>query len=307
MSNTPVSFSALKRSRGSVEKLEAAIKAASSNGKKEDTRFWEPTVDKSGNGYAIIRFLPAPPQDGEDGLPWVRQFTHGFQGPGGWFIDNCPTTIEQKCPVCEGNNILWNTGIESNKKIVSERKRKLSYTANILVVNDPAAPANNGTVRLFKFGKKIFDKIYEKMHPEFPDEKVFSPFDLWEGANFSLKIRKVEGYRNYDKSGFDVQSPVADDDAKLEAIWKQEHALKEFVEPKNFKSYAQLEARRVKVLGTAVQSSTAESTPLEPEQEHEDTPPQSFAPKAANPAPVGQVADEEDEDLSFFKNLADDE
>ena len=170
-------FNTLKRSRGSVEKLTQEIQKLSQNNKQDD-RFWEPTVDKAGNGHAIIRFLPAPPQDGEDGLPWVRMFSHSFQGPGGWFINNCPTTIEEKCPVCEGNNVLWNSGIEANQAVVRTRKRKLHYIANILVVSDPAKPENDGKVKLFKFGKKIFDKVYEKMHPEFPDEVAFSPFEL---------------------------------------------------------------------------------------------------------------------------------
>ncbi len=159
MSSTPTSFSALKRSRGSVEQLTKAIQASTQT-KREDDRFWEATVDKAKNGHAAIRFLPAPPQDGEDGLPWVRTFSHGFQGPGGWLIELCPTTLEQKCPVCEANNLLWNSGIEANKDIARARKRKLSYTANILVVGDPAKPENDGKVKLFRFGKKIFDKVY---------------------------------------------------------------------------------------------------------------------------------------------------
>ena len=191
------SFANLKRGRSDLAKLTKAIEATSQPaeaGSKDDTRFWQPEVDKAGNGMAVIRFLPAPAADGDDALPWVRVFSHGFQGPGGWFIDNCLTTINEKCPVCEHNNKLWNSGIESNKDIARKQKRKLSYVANILVISDPSNPANEGQVKLFKFGKKIFDKITEAMNPEFADETPVNPFDMWEGANFKLKIRNVEGY-----------------------------------------------------------------------------------------------------------------
>jgi len=296
-------FSALKRSRGSVEKLTQEIQKLSQSN-KQDERFWEPTVDKAGNGHAILRFLPAPPQDGEDGLPWVRLFSHSFEGPGGWFINNCPTTIEGKCPVCEGNNTLWNTGIEANQTIVRVRKRKLHYIANVLVVSDPAKPENDGKVKLFKFGKKIFDKVYEKMHPEFPDEQAFSPFDLWDGANFKLKIRKVEGYRNYDKSEFSSQSPIADSDEKMESLWKQEYSLKEILDKKNFKTYDQLESRRAKVIGTVPQSATAESAQgsMPDLDDEESVPSQSLTPNQSTGTPV----DDDDADMSFFKNLAED-
>lgn len=292
-------FNALKRSRGSVEKLTQEIQKLSQNNKQDD-RFWEPTVDKAGNGHAILRFLPAPPQDGEDGLPWIRMWSHSFQGPGGWFINNCPTTIEEKCPVCEGNNVLWNSGIEANQAIVRIRKRKLHYIANVLIVSDPAKPENDGKVKLFKFGKKIFDKVYEKMHPEFPDEVAFSPFDLWDGANFKLKIRRVDDYRNYDKSEFAAQSPISDSDEKLESIWKQEHSLKEFLDKKNFKPYDQLETRRAKVIGTVPQTLSAEVSQEKMVSDYEDDAPTS---KPTVQAP-SQMPDEDDGDLSFFKNLA---
>lgn len=292
-------FNALKRSRGSVEKLTQEIQKLSQNNKQDD-RFWEPTVDKAGNGHAILRFLPAPPQDGEDGLPWIRMWSHSFQGPGGWFINNCPTTIEEKCPVCEGNNVLWNSGIEANQAIVRIRKRKLHYIANVLIVSDPAKPENDGKVKLFKFGKKIFDKVYEKMHPEFPDEVAFSPFDLWDGANFKLKIRRVDDYRNYDKSEFAAQSPISDSDEKLESIWKQEHSLKEFLDKKNFKPYDQLETRRAKVIGTVPQTLSAEVSHEKMVSDYEDDAPTS---KPTVQAP-SQMPDEDDGDLSFFKNLA---
>ena len=290
-----MSFANLKRNRDSLDKLTKAIETTTQNaeaGSKDDTRFWQPTVDKSGNGMAVIRFLPAPSVDGDDGLPWVRRFDHGFQGPGGWFIDNCLTTVGDKCPVCEHNSTLWNSGIEANKEIVRKQKRRLSYVANIYVVSDPSNPENEGTVRLFKFGKKIFDKISEVMNPEFPDETPLNPFDLWEGANFKLKIRNVEGYRNYDKSEFADKALLLDgDDAKLEAVYTKEHSLKDFTDKKHFKPYEQLKARLDKVLGfegDAVPNIRAEDVELP-------------APVARAKAPV---ADTVDDDLDYFKSLA---
>jgi hypothetical protein len=248
------SFANLKRNSSQFDKLTKAVESVNNQsveaGSKEDTRFWQPEVDKAGNGMAVIRFLPAPSIDGEDGLPWVRVFNHGFQGPGGWYIENSLTTLNQKDPVSEYNSTLWNSGIEANKEIARKQKRKLTYIANILVVSDPANPSNEGQIKLYKFGKKIFDKISEAMNPEFADETPVNPFDMWEGANFKLKIRNVEGYRNYDKSEFADKSALFEgDDSKLEELWKQEYSLKEFLEPKQFKSYEVLKARLDKVLG----------------------------------------------------------
>jgi hypothetical protein len=248
------SFANLKRNSSQFDKLTKAVESVNNQsveaGSKEDTRFWQPEVDKAGNGMAVIRFLPAPSIDGEDGLPWVRVFNHGFQGPGGWYIENSLTTLNQKDPVSEYNSTLWNSGIEANKEIARKQKRKLTYIANILVISDPANPSNEGQIKLYKFGKKIFDKISEAMNPEFADETPVNPFDMWEGANFKLKIRNVEGYRNYDKSEFADKSALFEgDDSKLEELWKQEYSLKEFLEPKQFKSYEVLKARLDKVLG----------------------------------------------------------
>ena len=286
-----MSFANLKRNRSSFEKLSKAVEATSAGteNSKEDNRFWQPEVDKAGNGMAVIRFLPAPAVDGDDALPWVRVFSHGFQGPGGWFIDNCLTTINEKCPVCEHNNTLWNSGIEANKEIARKQKRKLSYIANVLIVSDPSDPSNEGQIKLFKFGKKIFDKITEAMNPEFADETPVNPFDMWEGANFKLKIRNVEGYRNYDKSEFESASPLFDgDDAKLEELWKKEHSLKEFVEKKQFKSYEALKTRLDKVLGF-------EGAPIR--SKAEDT-----VAKIDEDIDTRNTGD--DEDLDYFKSLA---
>jgi hypothetical protein len=246
---------------------------------------------------ATIRFLPAPAVDGDDGLPWVRVFNHGFQGPGGWFIDNCLTTVNEKCPVCEHNSTLWNSGIEANKEVARKQKRRLTYVANILVVSDPSNSSNDGQIKLYKFGKKIFDKISEAMNPEFADETPVNPFDMWEGANFKLKIRNVEGYRNYDKSEFAGKSPLYDgDDAKLEELWKSEFSLSEFTDKKQFKPYEQLKGRLYKVLGfdgAPVNLKTKAETAVLDTYREDDI------------AVIDKkIASADDEDLDYFKSLA---
>ncbi len=286
-------FSKLRNNRNSFEKLTKAVESINTNsesGSKGDDRFWSPEVDKAGNGMAVIRFLPAPAVDGDDGLPWVRLFDHGFQGPGGWYIENSLTTLNQKDPVSEYNSILWNSGIEANKEIARKQKRRLHYIANVYIVSDPKNPQNEGTIRLYKFGKKIFDKITEAMNPEFEDEKAINPFDFWEGANFKIKIRQVEGYRNYDKSEFDSPSALLDsDDAKLEALWKKQHSLKDFLDPKHFKSYDTLKAKLDKVLGLDGAAPVSKV-------------------KAENitPAMTTLSPDLDDEELDYFKSLAED-
>lgn len=298
-----MSFQNLKRNSGNLEKLSKAVEQLKSKDGNNNANFWHPELDKAGNGYAIIRFLPAPAVDGDDGLPWVKIFTHGFQGPGGWLIENCRTTLGiDDCPVCKYNTTLWNSGIESNKEIVRKQKRKLSYVANVMVIEDSKNPENEGKVVLFKFGKKIFDKLTEAMQPEFEDETPINPFDLWKGANFKLKIRKVEGYSNYDKSEFDEVSALLDgDDEKLEEIWKQEHSLKELVDPKNFKEPEQIQNRLDKVLGigSAAPRSTVEHLKAE-------------AASVQKKNVIQDVADEvdvptEDDDLSYFSKLAEED
>lgn len=290
------SFAALKRSRDtSMDRLTKELDKFTNSGKKnEDDRFWRAEVDKSGNGYAVIRFLPAP--QGED-VPWVRLWNHGFQGPGGWYIENSLTTINQKDPAGELNSKLWNSGNEKDKEIARKQKRRLTYISNIYVVKDPAHPENEGKVFLFKFGKKIFDKLNEKMNPEFEDEKPVNPFDLWNGANFKLKIRNVEGYRNYDKSEFDDVSALAEED-ELEKIWKSENALSPLVAPDQFKSYAELSTRLDKVLNTE-NSVSEEDMPF------------LAAPKVSKTAEAksfpSKKADHEDDDtLALFEKLAQD-
>lgn len=246
-------FANLKKSSGNLDKLSKVLEQMNSpsSSVSNDENFFKCDVDKAGNGYAVLRFLPAPAVDGDDGIPWAKIYTHGFQAAGGWYIENSLTTLNEKDPVSEYNSELWNSGIEANKEIARKQKRRLTYISNVLVIEDSKHPENNGKVFLFKFGKKIFDKITEAMNPAFEDEKPINPFDLWVGANFKLKIRKVEGYQNYDKSEFESASALYNgDDAKLEALWQSEYSLKEFLDKKHFKSYDELRTRLARVLGS---------------------------------------------------------
>jgi hypothetical protein len=247
-----------KRSKSSINELTKKIEETNKKESYTDDRFWRPELDKSSNGYAVIRFLPAV--DGED-TPWAKYYSHGFQGKGGWFIENCPTTLGEKCPVCESNSELWNSGIEKDKDIARNRKRRLHYTSNIYIVSDPANPQNEGKVFLYKYGKKIFDKIQEAMNPEFADEDKVNPFEFWEGANFKLKVRKVAGFINYDKSEFETTSALLEgDDTKLEELWKTQYALTEFTAAKNFKPYDELRTKRDNVLGADIRQTTSDNT-----------------------------------------------
>ena len=277
-----------KRSKSSIEDLTKKIEDLNKEASYKDDRFWKPEVDKAGNGYAVIRFLPAAP--GED-IPWAKVYSHAFQGKGGWLIENCPTTIGQKCPICEGNSELWNSGIEKDKDIARNRKRKLSYISNILVVSDPANPANDGKMFLYKYGTKIFGKIQEAMQPQFKDEEAINPFDFWKGANFKLKIRKVAGFINYDKSEFDSQSELyRGDDEKLESLWKNLNKLNEFVNPAEFKNYEDLKKKMNDVLGGDLRDIGAQSKTIE----DEDTP---STPKRSGPS------DSEDA-MAYFERLS---
>jgi hypothetical protein len=311
-----MSFANLKKqsSLGSLtNKLVKEVeKMNNTAGSSSDDRFWKPEMDKSGNGYAVIRFLPA--SDGED-LPWVKLFSHAFQGPGGWYIENSLTTINQKDPVSELNRELWNSGSDKDKETVRKQKRKLSFYANIYVVKDPANPQNEGRVFLYKFGKKIFDKIMEAMQPEFEDETPINPFDFWQGANFKLKLVKKDGYWNYDKSEFDRPSALLEDDDALEALWKKQHSLTAFTAADQFKSYDDLKKRLDYVLGnkstrkSTVEEETeydnyaaAESKSVTEDQVMEKLE-QSY--KASQSSVASTDDDDEDDALSYFSKLAD--
>ena len=289
-----MSFASLKK-QSSLGSLTAKLvkeveKTNSAN--KGDERLWKPEVDKAGNGYAVIRFLPAP--DGEE-LPWARIWNHGFQGPGGWYIENSLTTLGQKDPVSEHNSQLWNSGIEANKEVARKQKRRLNYTSNVYIIKDPANPQNEGQVFMYRYGKKIFDKINDLMNPEFEDESPVNPFDLWSGANFKMKIRKVEGYSNYDKSEFDSPSTLLDDDERLEEIWKSQRSLKELVSEDKFKSYDELKSKLDRVLGLS--ATAAAPTPSN------DVPFDGGQPYTPPPAPASEST-EEDEGMDYFQKLA---
>ena len=294
-------FAQMKKNRSAqFDKLAKAAETLATSKPSGDDRFWKPTVDAAGNGSAIFRFLPPP--DGED-VPFVRYWDHGFQGPGGWYIEKSLTTLGQEDPVSEYNSKLWNSGVDSDKEIARKQKRRLHYISNIYMIKDPGNPSNEGKVFLYEYGKKIFDKINDLMHPEFEDETPVNPFDLWEGANFRMRIRQVEGYRNYDKSDFDSPSALFDDDEKLEAIWKSQHALAELVDPKQFKSYNELSTRLARVLGhspnaPAASKAIEEDAPWSPPAAQE-----KVAPEASSKAPSFDTEDD-DESLAFFQKLA---
>ena len=301
-----MSFADLKKQSklGSLTaKLVKEVEKMNSSGGQGDDRLWKLDVDKSGNGYAVIRFLPAP--DGED-LPFVKLYSHAFQGPGGWYIENSLTTLGQKDPVSEHNTLLWNNGTDAGKDTARKQKRKLTYISNIYVVKDPANPENEGKVFLYKYGKKIFDKIMEAMKPEFADETPINPFDFWAGANFKLKIRRVEGYQNYDKSEFGSAEALFDDDAKLEEIYNSLYNLNEFTDASNFKSYDKLKQRLDSVLGL---KKPVKAPIAEEELSSEDDGRGSYTAPVAT-EPVREVAsveptseDEDDESLSYFSRL----
>ena len=293
-----MSLENLKRSN-SLDKLLGEVKKENAPQEKKsykDERLWKPEVDKAGNGYAVIRFLPAV--EGED-MPWAKVWNHAFQGPTGqWYIENCLTTLGKNDPVSEMNSAYWNTGIESDKEIARKQKRKLQYFSNIYVVSDSKHPENEGKVFLFRYGKKIFDKIMAAMQPEFEDEKAINPFDFWEGANFKLKIRKVAGYWNYDSSDFDTPSAIFDNDEKIEEVWKKQYPLSEFSAASNFKSYEELKTRLDAVLSGSVTVGNVTD-------KMEDAP---IAAPVVDTAPVESAPivekEEEEDSMAYFEKLA---
>ena len=293
-----MSFKDLKKQSklGSLTaKLVKEVEKMNNTGGNADDRIWKLDVDKGGNGYAVIRFLPAP--EGED-LPFVKLYSHAFQGPGGWFIENSLTTLGQKDPVSEYNSLLWNNGTDAGKETARKQKRKLTYVSNVYVVKDPANPENEGKVFLYKYGKKIFDKLTAAMQPEFEDEEAIDPFDFWQGANFKLKAKNVAGYRNYDSSEFAAPSPLLDDDDAMEALWKKQFSLAEIVAPDQFKTYEELKTRLDYVLGNK------KSAAPQFEEEDNDRGQAEELVTAAVSKPTPVVAEEEDDALSYFAKLA---
>ena len=297
-----MSFKDLKKqsSLGSLtQKLVKEVEKMNTTSGGADERLWKPEVDKTGNGYAVIRFLPAP--QGED-IPWAKMYSHAFQGPGGWYIENSLTSTGGKDPVSEYNRELWNSGNESDKDVVRRQKRKLSYYANIYVVKDPTNPQNEGGVFLYKFGKKIFDKVMEAMQPEFEDETPINPFDFWQGAIFKLKNVKKDGYWNYDKSEFDVVSPLLEDDDALEALWTKQYSLAAVSAADQFKSYDDLKKRLDYVLGHKKPARRVDEEVFEEDNNRSFQP--NFERKEPVAAPVASASSEEDDALSYFQKLA---
>lgn len=283
---------------GAVQKMKQGTVAQDPN----QDKFWKAETDKTGNGFAIIRFLPGKT---DDDVPFVKTYNHGFKGPAGkWFIENCPTTIGGNCPVCEANGVLWNSGVESDKEIVRERKRRQSYIANVLVISDPKNPDNEGKVFLFKFGVKIFDRLVDKMQPSFADEEPMNPFDPVDGANFKLKIRKVEGFANFDKSEFETPSPI---EGKLDSILDAMTNLSEFLDPQNFKSHEMLQTKFNGVTGNSQSVSRAENVSVGDDSDEDE----KFVKKTTKAAAEKKVTKEEstddDSDLDYFKRLANDD
>ena len=308
-----MSFATLKKKSGKFQNLTKEIEKLNSSGKQTDERLWKPGVDKSGNGFAILRFIP---QEQSEELPWAQVWSHAFQGPGGWLIENCPTTKGEKCPVCAHNSTLWNSGREQDKDVARKQKRKLSYYANIYVVKDPLNPENEGQVFLYKFGKRIFDKLSARMQPDENDydpQPAINPFDLWSGADFKLKIKQVAGYWNYDDSCFAAPGTLGGfDDERLEEIFNKAHSLAEFTDDSNFKTYDELDARLKAVLGRAVKPKSYDAETEESEGE--------INALGSNPAPAAESwtkgvenfsetkaavsAQSEDDALSYFQQLA---
>jgi len=295
-----MSFANLKKQSklGSLtQKLVKEVEKMNNNGGQGDDRLWKLECDKSGNGYAVIRFLPAP--DGED-LPFVKLYSHAFQGPGGWYIENSLTTLGQKDPVSEYNTTLWNNGTDAGKETARKQKRKLTYISNIYVVKDPANPENEGKVFLYKYGKKIFDKLTAAMQPEFEDEEAIDPFDFWQGANFKLKAKNVAGYRNYDSSEFTATTPLLDDDDALEGLWKKEYSLAEIVATDQFKSYDELKTRLSYVLGNKKVTQDVETI----DEDGDRGEAEQLVTAAVTSTPTPSSTDDDDEALSYFAKLA---
>ena len=295
----------------SLDKLRAAMESASpTEGAKKsysDERYWKPELDKTGNGFAVVRFLPTP-QNEE--MPWVSYFDHGFQGPGGWYIEKSLTTLNKKDPVSEYNTQLWNTGIEANKEIARKQKRRLHYVSNVFVVSDPKNPDNEGKVFKYRYGKKIFEQLKEAISPAFEDEQAINPFDLREGANFKIKIRKVDGYWNYDKSEFDSIAPLFDDEEKLNTIYNSVHSLSDVIAPSEFKTYEELKEKLDRVLGLtgSVSNSTAESVAEDlDEVPWSDVNKETVAEEPVISSAEASLSSSEDDDaMDYFKKLAQD-
>ena len=322
-----VDFASLKKNRSkSFDALNAELsKVSSGKGNFKDPdedKYWKPTRDAAGNAFAIVRFLPAPP---DEDLPFVVLYDHGFKGPNGqWYIENSRTTIGEPDPVSEYNSELWNVSADDNsptRKQARDQKRRKHYIAGIQVIKDSGNPDNNGKVFLYKFGAKIYGKLNDLMNPQFEDEKPVNPFDFWGGANFRVKVTGQGRDTSYDKSEFDAPSEHLDgDDEALEALYKTQYSLKEVIAPEKFKTYDQLKTKLYRVLGlsgsTVTGNASAEDDEPEAElnmanlgmkeakstrrQEEDDEDESLTNLRKASAA----AADDDDEDLAIFKSFA---
>jgi hypothetical protein len=301
-------FANMKKDRKSMmDTVRKAVESSQNETQSfQDDRFWYPERDKGGNGFAVVRFLPQ--SEGET-VPWIKYWDHGFQGSGGWFIENCLTSINKKCPACEFNTSLWNSGVESDKDIARKQKRRLRHVSNIYVVYDPSNPQNEGKVMLYRYGKKIYDKLSEAMNPEFKDEVAFNPFDLWEGADLKLKIRKVDGWPNYDRSEFDERKPLFGTDSELEEVWKQQYKLEEFLSDEKFKTYEELQVSLARALGQSKDIGTVEDNDTDLQEEVVlESPSTKFSriEKKVETPELNIDTDAGEEKMDYFARLAED-
>lgn len=283
-----------KKSSENFDKLKSDVEKLSSGGRQADDRFWNLTVDKSGNGMAVLRFLP--PKDGEN-RAFIKKYTHFFRGENSKFLaEVCPTTIGLECPICQENGRIWKAHPEDEaRKLIKDKKRKLEYCSNVLVLQDRANPENEGKVFLYRYGAKIFEKITQTIKPDFDDEVSFDPFNIFDGANFVLKAKTKDDYRNYDSSYFDKQSELYDgDEEKLGEVLENIYSLEAMIDPKLIKSYEELEqqfARVTDTKGKPVRKNVEESI-------EQDTP------KGSNELPWSEDAKSSSDDLDIDDILA---
>jgi hypothetical protein len=319
-------FSKLKK-QSSFDKLQKEVEKLNTSGFEKDESeelYWKPTPDKAGNALAVIRFLPGPAVDGDDALPWVKYFDHGFKNPktGKYYIEKSLTTFgkDSKDPVSEYNSKLWNSTSDDDgpaRKQARDQKRRLHYVSLIQVVSDPKNPENEGKIFYYRYGKKIMDKITKMMNPDLDTEPKVNPFDFWKGANFKLKMtRQVANiggrqvsFPNYDESTFLTPGPLSEDDSVLERIWKESPSLLEIIDKKHFKSYDQLKARLEEVLGHSIDGEARTAAPSKVVvEEDDDTPFEDAKPIAATKkAPPPVADDDDDDDLKQFRDLLNDD
>jgi len=305
----------LENRKSAFSNITESIKKETKKNRNNDDDIWKPSMGKDGTGYAVIRFLP-----GKDvnKTPWVRVYDHGFQGPQGkWYIEKSLTSVGEQDPVSEYNSMLWNTGIESNKDIARKQKRRTNYYSNVLIIKDPANPGNEGQVKTYRFGQKIFDKLMGAMQPEFADETPINPFDLFEGANFRVKLKMVAGYWNYDASDFENPSALSEEPSKLESVFEAQADVHILIDPSSFGTFDELKGKLDMVLGIdskpqaqvpAQQAPSSTQSTFSPPTAETSSSESEFSSVFKQPAESETVAGatETDELEDYFKNLAQD-